>query len=270
MGEWDYIPKQEIPKEKTETINCLILKYIQDLQQRDNIIFEVSPSRLKPNDKLDIGGGTQFYPKNKAYSINGKSYIVVTIIKNTKELIAGPDYRMGNQGYMHVSIYEKVANGQDKLLAVCRKETYYKNKSLLSSTYVFFEDEKLCYNIESSGNHYLCKEIPGEHALQEFPKTIDRVRDFSKEMVEPEIIDRLYELFKDKIRFLISSRVGERPGEHMVKVGRVEVGSWPHEGLTNISLEEMRELKEKESEILLNSMFKDPVAVCDNQAMTNK
>ena len=75
-------------------------------------------------DEIHIGGGTQYYPEPKVYSVNGENIIVSACIKGSDEPVVAPDYRMTNDGAMFVDILRKGQDGQYENLARCVKNVF--------------------------------------------------------------------------------------------------------------------------------------------------
>ena len=84
-------PKQYSPKEISQIVRFVLNRYIQDLQQREDIVFEHSSWEARLEDRepkigdtmMHIGGGTEYNLEDKVYSVNGEKIIVSVTIKGS-------------------------------------------------------------------------------------------------------------------------------------------------------------------------------------------
>ena len=112
-------PKQYSSEEIAQIVRYVLVRYTQDLLERDDIVFEheswegwLKNRESRIGDEIHIGGGKQYYPEPKVYSVNGENIIVSACIKGSDEPVVAPDYRMTSDGAMFVDILRKGQDGQ--------------------------------------------------------------------------------------------------------------------------------------------------------------
>lgn len=104
FSDFVYTAQQELEEYKNgisvarpnETLAGRIIKqYIQDLQQRGDIVFEGMPLFKEPieGEDIHVGGGMSYYLKDVKYIINGKEYIVKCYYHGSGSVKA-PDYKI--------------------------------------------------------------------------------------------------------------------------------------------------------------------------------
>ena len=236
-------PKQYSLEEISKIVKYVLRRYTQDLQGRDDIVFEheswegwLQKREPKIGDTIHIGGGTQYYPEDKVYSVNGENIIVSACIKGSDESAVAPDYKMPNEGFMCVDVLRKGQDGQYENFTRCIKDvskTYGSSASCyMGDLYYSTSDTKsgfhpTPYTFRSSGN----RESQSLDSEIEFRQCIGQ-------MVQPEDITKLFEAFLGKIRFQFpdKSRQQQKPP---MKWGMREVGDWPETRPTNLDFEEI-------------------------------
>ncbi len=241
-------PKEYSPEEISQIVRYVLERYTQDLLQREDIIFEheswegwLKKRESRIGDTIHIGGGKQYYPEPKVYSVNGENIIVSACIKGSDEPAVAPDYRMTNEGAMFVDILRKGQDGQYENFARCVKDVS-KNHGVSVSCYM----GDLYYSVDTQKGtnlpeYYISMTEAGHYSSEE--PSEDRFQEFSKGMVEPASIDRLYEAYLSKIRFQFpdKSRQQQKPP---MEWGRREVGDWPEKRPTILSFEEIMSFRE--------------------------
>ena len=242
-------PKQYSPKEISQIVRFVLNRYIQDLQQREDIVFEHSSweARLEDRepeigDTMHIGGGTEYNLEDKVYSVNGEKIIVSVTIKGSDDPVVAPDYRFPtNKGTMFVDIVRKGQDGQYENFARCVKDVYEKAGTSVSC---YMGDLYYSVNAES-GTHpteYYISKKEEDHYSLEYPSE-NRFQEFSKDMVKPASIDRLYEVCLSKIRFQFPDKSRQQQ-KTLTASGIREVGDWPDKRPTNLSFNEIMSYKE--------------------------
>ena len=236
-------PKKYSPEEISQIVKFVLNRYTQDLQSRDDIIFEhesyegwLQNREPKIGDTIHIGGGTQYYPEDKVYSVNGENIIVSACIKGSDEPAVAPDYRMTNEGGMVVDILRKGQDGQYENFARCIKSV---SKKYGASVSCYMGDLYYSTSDTKSEFHptpYTFGPSRGG-TLQDLDSEIT-FRKSIKQMVQPDDITKLYEAFLSKIRFQFpdKSRQQQKPP---MKWGMREVGDWPEKRPTNLNFEEI-------------------------------
>ena len=240
-------PKQYSPEEIAQIVRYVLERYTQDLLQRDDIVFEqksreciIKNRESRIGDRINIGGGKQYYPEPKVYSVNGENIIVSACIKGSDDLVVAPDYRMTNDGAMFVDILRKGQDGQYEDLARCIKDI---DKSYGVSVSCHMGD--LYYSVKTkkennSTQYYISTKMESNYSSE------DGFKEFSKDMVGTASIDRLYDAYVRKIRFQFpdKSRTVQKPP---MEWGIREVGDWPDKRPTILSFEDIMSFRETPS-----------------------
>ena len=250
-------PKEYSLEEKSKIVNYVLHRYTQDLSERDEIVFESNSHEAwlenrdpKKGDSIRIGGSKQFLPEIKAYFVNGEHIIVSTYISSEKGFAVPPDYRMNSGDYMCVEISRKSLDGQYENFARFKKYfskefgniiscsmgglTYHtsdKTSALFPSLYSFSDSSKSHENFDS---------------LEAFETCI-------KQMIPPEDITKLYEVFLNKIRFQFPSK-SKQHQKPPIQRGIREVGSWPDEKPALLDFKE----------IMFSNKISDPISLEDS------
>ncbi len=228
-----YAPIQYSQEEKSKIVRNVLNTYIQDLQRRKDIIFECeSTSR----NEINIGGyGTQFMLEDKVYSINGEDIIVSTSFKALlDQRVMPPDYRVTDkEGSIGVEIKRKSHDGQNERFVFYTKSINDEEKESSVSCYY----DKLNYSVDtqSDTNHKLyhfMDSAKGEYGYI----SEDKFKEISKDMLDLEMIDRLYSILINKIRFKKPDK-SSVPKKKYWTNGAYEVGGWDDERPTNLDFE---------------------------------
>ena len=171
------------------------------------------------------------------YSVNGENIIVSACIKGSDDPVVAPDYRMTNDGAMFVDIIRKGQDGQYEDFASCTKEVDKRYED-----YVSCSMGDLYYSVKNKTetNHtryYISTKRESKYSSE------DGFKEFSKDMVEPAIINRLYDAYVRKIRFQFpdKTRTVQKPP---MKWGIREVGDWPDKTTTILNFKYIMSFRE--------------------------
>lgn len=235
--------KKYTPEEISKIVNYIVKKYTEDLQQREDIVFEqnsweafLQGREPRIGDTMHMGGGKQYYPENLMYVVNEERYIVSTCIMASEEPAVAPDYRMTDKGAVFVDILRKSQDGKEENIARCKKEV---SEEYGTSVSCYMGD--LYYNIsdtKSSLHH-------NEYYVTDKSRKVDSYNsepsekeflEFSKNMVRPESIDALYDTLISKTRFQFPDN-SIQPKKKPENWGVREVGDWPQKRPTHLDFE---------------------------------
>ena len=217
-------------------VNRIIDKYTEDLSKRDDIIIEQEPLA----DSIYLGGGTLYHAENLEYKLNGEKIIIHGYTQGDPNAsIPTTESRFPDEkGLMEIEITRIAKNGDEEHLAVAMDDIseypkYGKhiNCRILKKSYDFY-DVKNGYH---PSNYYIDANKDEIKRSDERITSKEEFEEFIKDMISPEKIEKLKEVFWKKMKFGIVDKSNPSPKKD-IQWGIIERGDWPEE-LKNQTLE---------------------------------
>jgi hypothetical protein len=217
-------------------VNSVIDKYTEDLAKREDVVIEQSPLA----GSIYLGGGTNYFLENLEYNFNGEKIIVEALTKGDPDAhIEVSESRFPDEkGLMDVTIYRKAKNGKKERLAIVMVDAaeypeYGKEIScrILNRNYDLHD----VLNSFHPWYYYIDPNTDDIKRGEEKRVSEEEFKEFIKDMVLPEKIEKLKEVFWKKMKFVVIDEANPSPKKD-IQWGIIERGDWPEE-LKNQTLE---------------------------------
>lgn len=198
-------------------------RYLDDLSKRGDMIFEVRP--VGEHMYLE---GMCYLPEKLEYKLdNGETVIFDAGIRfDPKRCLVLPECRTpDDRGDMTLGIYRRSPNGETHLMARIGKD--------VSNTYGITQScriERKEYQLSSAKNPFNRQRIVENYgdsiSYEGRNATTEEIMEFSKQLIEVEKIDKLYDLLLKKAAFIPENE--DRPNRKPIRRGLcTEIGDWP-------------------------------------------
>ena len=188
-------------EEASIIIKTIIEKYTNDLQTRNDIVFEEEPFIGK---NLYIGGNHNFQVKDITYIIEGEEYTVRTILLGASDAeIEPPACRFpSNDGYMEIEIIRKAQNGEKETIAEISRSGYI---SYITHDHKIDKKSRInniSYNIiEENGEKRITLDYNYRLPYTDFDNP--DVKNHLNLLVDEETIDLIQQILWNKVKFEI-------------------------------------------------------------------